>query len=145
MINKQLDYMITEVRHGRMSNTKALKIIDQYAYEYAERVIGKDDTEKVEPLNERVNGLAIGKKMVGSMDAQFRDSLRAEQRKRNQDLSPHREKRGHMSEYRFYVGKGVLSYKVQRKRWGIWWTIFTSTSRTEANQVLKQLQEQENS
>jgi hypothetical protein len=60
-----------------------LDLIDQYAYEYAERVIGEDESSDGQFTVSGGGVSNMGQKYV-------RNRLRDELRKRNQQLSPHR-------------------------------------------------------
>ena len=62
---------------------EAMKAIDQYAYEYAERVIGHNSMPIVCSCDAPVAAMCI-------CTAKFGNDLRAAQHKRNKELSPHR-------------------------------------------------------
>lgn len=93
MNKQQLRDTLIKLRHGDPDRTpelrkmpdpmidEAMQLIDQYAYEYAERVIGAD----IQP------GTAWDREWVG------RDAINiilTEQRKTNRELSSHKEEEG---------------------------------------------------
>lgn len=66
---------------------EAMQLIDQYAYEYAERVVGSK-----EPVNVVRDSLFPNLILATEDDRRkaYRNDLRDEQHKTNQELSPHR-------------------------------------------------------
>lgn len=85
-MSEQMEELLSELRSGTINfDDKAAQLIDQYAYEYAERVIGEDrDYEK---YGECPNGCGM---QYGCRCDSAEVRIKTEQRERNKELSPHR-------------------------------------------------------